>query len=132
MPISIIFRQINSIIYEGDEEPYFMDTKPYKNVPISFPISILPLHSNSSRIKKANLNKSCTKIHVVMSIHSAHVIFHDIIYCLRASNRDKQSLIKEVLMIDDYFMKNMTNPIDIYIDGMMMLNTHKIFDVEYM
>jgi hypothetical protein len=116
---SIVFREVESIIYKDDEEPFLEDTK-IICTPISF--NIPPPRS----IYEGNLNS--TSLNIVMCVRTAHIIFYDIMYCSKSSIRDKKIWIRKNLQKDYYFNLNQTYHISLYINEIVKCKINKIYD----
>ena len=94
MIFTVVFRDNKSLIYINKKLKY-CDTKKLfnKNVKISFHIPFpraISIHSIYNPL-----------LNIVMSLYSAHIIFHDIIYCSKMSIKKKRIEIRKILQNDN-------------------------------
>lgn len=121
MIFTVVFRNNKSLIYINNKEMY-CDTKDLynKNVKISFHI---PFPRTISKYSVIN-----PLLNIVMSLYSAHIIFHDIIYCSKMSEKKKRIEIRKILQNDIFFLDNCFEYLTLYIKQLSKCKLNKIFN----
>lgn len=122
MIFTVVFRNNKSLIYINNKEMY-CDTKDLynKNVKISFHI---PFPRTISKYSVIN-----PLLNIVMSLYSAHIIFHDIIYCSKMSQKKKRIEIHKILEKDNFFYRYNKKSIYEYTKHLCKCKLNKVFDV---
>ncbi len=123
MIFTVVFRNNKSLVYENNEELYCETHESYnKDVKISFHIPF----SRSISIYSAYVPLP----RIVMSLYSAHIIFHDIIYCSKLSNAKKCIEIRKVLQNDIFFIDECFENITLYTKLLSKCKLNKIFNAK--
>ncbi len=123
MIFTVVFRNNKSLVYENNEELYCETHESYnKDVKISFHIPF----SRSISIYSAYVPLP----RIVMSLYSAHIIFHDIIYCSKLSNKKKRIEIQKVLEKDSFFYRYNKKSVYCYSKLLSECKLNKIFNAK--
>lgn len=128
MAFSVVFKDVNSIIYKDGRKPKTRNTYDikYDSYKVSFhiPLPRSEVRGFVQRNPKDHLPK------MVMSLRSAHQIFYTIMYCSNDTKCNKIRQIRKILSKDKFYRSGKTGSIFAFLPDILRCKVNKLYNVE--
>ena len=125
MAFSVVFKDVNSIIYKNNR------TKIRNTNHIYYDFYKISFHIQFQRtiVKCNSQDKTHFLPEIVMSLRSAHLIFYTIMYCSNGTKYEKEMQIRNILKNDKFFRFHKKTSIYAYLPEILKCKTNKLYNI---